>query len=164
MRCILWGLVTCLLASVDLHCKTYMENNYDKLKRKEICDGRIELRKVHNKGMAMGAGENYPETTRLASGLVCLTTCLRAIPVWSRNRGFWKKLAVALTVAGALSNTYDRFVRRYVVDYFGFKTRYKRLNRVTFNLADIFIFIGSGMLLIADLFGRDKKKYKRRYK
>ena len=95
MRCILWGLVTCLLASVDLHCKTYMENNYDKLKRKEICDGRIELRKVHNKGMAMGAGENYPETTRLASGLVCLTTCLRAIPVWSRNRGFWKKLAVA---------------------------------------------------------------------
>ena len=138
-----------------------MENNYDKLKRKEICDGRIELRKVHNKGMVMGAGEKYPETTRLASGLVCLDTGIHAIGVWRKGRGFWRSFAVALTLAGAISNTYDRFVRRYVVDYFGFKTRYKKLNRVTFNLADMFIFLGSGILLIADLFGTDKKRRKK---
>ena len=161
MRCILWGLFTCFLAITDLHCKTYMEHNYDKIKRKVICDGYVELRQVQNKGMAMGVGEKYPETTRLASGLVCLSTGLQALTVWSKKRGFLRSLAIALTLAGAISNTYDRLVRRYVVDYFGFRTRHKRFNRVTFNLADMFIFLGSGIQLVADLFGRDKKRRKK---
>lgn len=161
MRCILWGLFTFFLASADLHCKTYMEHNYDKIKRKVICDGWVELRQVENKGMAMGIGENHPETTRMASGLVCLSTGLTALSVWRKKRGFLRSLAIALTLAGAISNTYDRFVRRHVVDYFGFRTRHKKFNRVTFNLADMFIFAGGILQLFADVFGSGKRKTRR---
>ena len=103
-------------------------------------------------------GEKYPETTRMASGLVCLSTGLHALSVWRKKGGFLRSLAIALTLAGAISNTYDRFVRRYVVDYFGFRTRYEKFNRITFNLADMFIFVGSALQLVADLFGCGKRR------
>lgn len=45
---------------------------------------------------------------------------------------------------GAISNLYDRVVRRYVVDYFSIQCG--KLKGVVFNLGDIFVFLGSGIL------------------
>ena len=56
-----------------------------------------------------------------------------------------EKLALTLVLAGGLSNLLDRMKRGYVVDYFSIQ--WKALKRVVFNLADIFILLGSGILV-----------------
>lgn len=61
-----------------------------------------------------------------------------------------EKFALSLCLAGAISNVSDRFIRGQVVDYF--TINYKRLKRVVFNLADIFIFLGSAILIVASFF------------
>ena len=43
-----------------------------------------------------------------------------------------EKLAVSVTLAGALSNLHDRLVRGYVVDYFS--VNWKGLKKIIFNL------------------------------
>lgn len=161
MKSILWGIFTGALVFSDLKCKSYVENNYEKIQKKEICLGKVEVRRVHNKGMMLNKGEKYPETVRLASMLACMIAGIQAIVEWERGRSALKKLGVALTFAGAISNTYDRLRRKYVVDYFAFKSKDPSINRVTFNLADMFIFIGSILLIVATLFGCGTKKRRR---
>ena len=53
------------------------------------------------------------------------------------------KLGLSLLLGGAFSNTYDRFTREYVVDYFSFCSPWKGLNRIVFNISDFCIIIGS---------------------
>ena len=159
MKNIFFSMITALLAGSDLWCKAYIEKHFSGTDKKSICGGKVELRKCHNKGMAMSALEEKPEIVRrvtitsgvLASIYVALYGMKESCP--------WKKLGASMVLAGAISNTYDRVKRKYVVDYFGFKTKWKKLNRLTFNLADMFLFAGSFVLLIAELAGciRNKK-------
>ena len=55
-----------------------------------------------------------------------------------------EKLALTLTLAGGVSNLYDRMKRGYVVDYFSFQ--WKALKKVVFNLGDLFIFAGAFLM------------------
>jgi len=43
----------------------------------------------------------------------------------------------------------DRLTRGYVVDYFGFRVKNKRLRNVIFNISDFGIMIGAVLLVIA---------------
>ena len=78
-----------------------------------------------------------------------------------------EKLALTLTLAGGVSNLYDRMKRGYVVDYFSFQ--WKALKKVVFNLGDLFIFAGAFLMaagtaagflkdLIMDLYGKTEEK------
>lgn len=51
-------------------------------------------------------------------------------------------------LGGAVSNLYDRMIRHYVVDYFSIQCG--KLKKVVFNLGDIFVFLGSGILFGAE--------------
>ena len=158
MAKILYGVITAALAGTDLWCKSYAEEHIEKGEEKEILGGKVVLRKAHNKGMAMNVGEKRPEIVRAISGIACVLIGIYSVVVWFKDRCPWKKLGAALTLAGAISNTCDRFARKYVVDYFGFKTKWEKLNRITFNLADMFIFLGSGVLFVAGLSGCKRSK------
>ena len=58
-----------------------------------------------------------------------------------------EKLGMTILSAGAFSNIFDRLVRGYVVDYFGIKN--SKLSKITANLADVYILIGSLILSAA---------------
>ncbi len=60
-----------------------------------------------------------------------------------------QKTGLAILLGGAVSNLYDRYVRRYVVDYFSFQFGW--LKKVVFNLGDLFVFAGSGILMAIEL-------------
>ena len=53
------------------------------------------------------------------------------------------KAGLSLLLGGAFSNTYDRVMREYVVDYVSLKTGIAAIDRVVFNLADLCILIGT---------------------
>lgn len=53
------------------------------------------------------------------------------------------KTGLSILLGGAYSNTYDRLVRGYVVDYFGFQVKNERLRNIVFNISDFCIMIGA---------------------
>lgn len=134
------------LGIADLFVKQHVEERLEKGTEKPVLGGQILLRRVHNKGFALNAFDVYPKLVKygsLAAGAVC--ACL-GLPLFLKKGQFVRKSGMALVLAGAFSNLYDRFIRGFVVDYFGIRTKWKKFSDITFNLGDIFIFAGIGML------------------
>ena len=65
------------------------------------------------------------------------------------------KLGLALMAGGAVSNTFDRIKRGYVVDYIGFPFKKEKLAQVTYNIGDFTIFIGAILMCVGN-FGKRK--------
>ena len=101
----------------------------------------------------MNVADNKPEYVRIVSVVICVVMAIWALFVWKKETCPVKKVCAAFMLAGAISNTYDRMKREYVVDYIGVNTKCKKLNRITFNLADVFIFGGAVTYAIAEVFG-----------
>lgn len=146
-----------LLCGLDLWCKYYIEKHFTDKEEREICGGKICLRKVHNKGMALNIGEKKPQVIRVISGIICMLISVNYVLLLGKNGKLLKKTGMMWILAGAFSNCYDRFVRKYVVDYFGFRTKWEKMSRITYNLGDIFLFLGSFLYLMAELFGGKRR-------
>ena len=124
----LWG--SGVLFASDQILKTYAEQNLEKNEERKLTE-RVVLRRVNNNGM-----------------------CLNLM----KKKGFWKKTALSLLAAGAWSNTFDRFIRGYVVDYIGFKCENEKVSRITYNLGDFFIGAGALLLSVTGLFERKREE------
>ena len=108
---------------------------------KEILDGKAVLRRYHNKGAFLNFGKR-----KLVSLLsVLLTVAVLVVFVLTLGMRGKKllKAGLSLLLGGAFSNTYDRVMREYVVDYVSLKTGIAAIDRVVFNLADLCILIGT---------------------
>lgn len=62
-------------------------------------------------------------------------------------------IAFSLIISGALGNFYDRLFQGYVVDFIEFAF----VDFPVFNIADIFVTVGSGLLIIYILFHGEKR-------
>ncbi len=152
MLAVVLTLLIGVLCGVDLYLKSYIETHFKEGEEKKIVDGTIAIRKVHNHGFALNKGESHPRKVRMASAIVCMVLTVYYIFLFRKKGDWMRKTGVAFALSGGVSNTYDRMVRKYVVDYFGFRTKWKRLEKITFNLGDMFIFLGSVLVMISDLF------------
>lgn len=64
--------------------------------------------------------------------------------------GLWAKISLILIIAGAVGNLIDRIWLGYVRDFLYFIL----INFPIFNIADIFVVIGTAMLVVVLLFGK----------
>ena len=139
--------IAALIFAGELGIKNYVEKKRNAGEEKEICKGRILLRKYHNKGACMNLGE---KKSNVVAGLSLILTAALALVflfTLTRHGNGWLKAGLSLLLGGAFSNTYDRLKRKYVVDYFSIQ--WKSLKKVVFNLGDMFIFLGSALLVIS---------------
>lgn len=150
--------IIALLAALDLCLKEIIEEQDEAVFPKEVksAKGRIMLHKSHNSGFSFGFLKNRPELVQMlplgvASFLGGMLVCLL-----QKKGGGLKKLALAVTLGGAVSNLYDRLFRRYVVDYFSLQ--YGKLKKVVFNMGDFFIFLGAGLFLLSEIIQSFKEK------
>lgn len=67
----------------------------------------------------------------------------------------WTHLGFALIVSGAIGNLIDGFLYGHVIDYILFHTR--TWSFAVFNLADSFISIGAGLVILDEILGSGKK-------
>lgn len=145
------GLIV-LLAAADLYFKKAVEEQEDSSFPRKLpgFGGKIMLHKNHNPGFSFGFLKERPEYVRLLP--LAVTAFVGGMLAWllPRKGNLPEKLALSITLGGGVSNLYDRLVRDYVVDYFSFQC--KRLKRVVFNLGDLFIFLGTGILLVLEVF------------
>lgn len=127
----------------DLFVKNYMEKTLEWGKEKECFGGFLILRKHHNKGAFLNAGQKRSPAVAGISVLLTVLVCILFAVTLGRRGSVLLKTGLSLLLGGAFSNTYDRLKRKYVVDYFSFKVRWKPLANIIFNLSDFGIIIGA---------------------
>lgn len=127
----------------DLFSKKYMESHMKLGEKREICKGRILLRRYHNYGAIFNLLEKRPQIVKIFCGGLLLVLGIFWVLLLRKRENPCLKLGLSFLLGGGGSNLYDRFSRGYVVDYFSFQTPWKWLNRIVFNISDFFIFIGA---------------------
>ena len=140
--------IVALIFAGELRIKNYVEKKRNAGEEKEICKGRILLRKYHNKGACMNLGE---KKSNVVAGLSLILTAALALVflfTLTRHGNGWLKAGLSLLLGGAFSNTYDRLKRKYVVDYFSFGVKWEPLRAIVFNISDFCILIGALIIAI----------------
>lgn len=154
MKCLIYSGISALLAWFDLYVKKFVEKEVELGEEQEECNGRIVIRHVHNCGFAFNLSEKNPKLVKVLSAVSISGITGYVLSIWSKKSCVCEKLAASLVLAGGISNIYERFKKGYVVDYFGFKTKWEKFNKITFNLGDMFIFIGGIVLIWKDIKGK----------
>lgn len=124
-------------------------------KTKEIFGGHIQLRLLHNHGVALGAlAKNRALVLVLNSALLGVTAGEFA-RLLKEEKETAAKLGLALLLGGGAGNLTDRLKRGYVTDYFSINAggRFRRLRNVVFNCSDLCVFAG----VFCYVFGKRKR-------
>lgn len=136
-----------LTATADILIKQSVERNLGTSEQREIIGGRMLLRKIYNRGFAFSFLETKPGIVRAASCGAGIFTFLYGQFLMVQKKRTLEKAGVMLAAGGAMSNFFDRAVRGKVVDYLAVKTKWKKVEGVTFNIGDLCIFAGALLAL-----------------
>lgn len=149
--------ITACLTMLDITLKSVIEGYLTRKEERTVRGGKIILRKVYNRGLCMNLLKDEPETVKFLSAYVTVVLTIYQLFTLLRKKHFCKKIGLSLLTAGAWSNTFDRWIRGYVIDYIGIQTKQKHLAKITFNLADLFIGAGTVIAMFCSVFHRKKK-------
>ncbi len=107
----------------------------------------LDLQYTINTGVNFGlAGGSTQARQVLLSGLAVVVSL--GILVWGTRSGQrWSAVASALVAGGGLANAYERVAYGGVFDYLNLSTTFFE-NPFSFNLADIYIFLGRSLIHI----------------
>lgn len=134
----------------DYFIKKHIEEKHRFGEESEILGGTILVRKSHNKGAMLNFMDNRPKLVAAVS-LFCSVGILAGYVVVQTRKGMHLlKVGLAFILGGGVGNLYDRLVRHYVVDYFSFRSGWKKLRDVVFNISDMFIFAGCLLTVLAN--------------
>lgn len=146
--------VTAVLAMLDITIKSCIENGITRKEEREAFKGKVILRKVYNHGFGLNVLQNDPDTVKYVSSFA---TIILTITQLMRKKGSKpKKIGLSLMTAGAWSNTFDRWLRGYVIDYIGFENKNKKIEKITWNLGDFFLIAGGIIVSLGSLLHKKK--------
>lgn len=145
----IWIGIAALVFSLDAILKQTVEDTFRQKEERELAGGRVILRKVYNKGAMLNLLQDYPRIIAGTSAAIGAAALLYDTVLLRRPRRFIRKLGMMLFTGGALSNIFDRLVRGKVIDYIGFRTRWRRLTSITYNIGDFAIFAGTFLVLLS---------------
>ena len=137
----------------DLLIKNHIERIEMEDEGQEIplLGGRILLRRHHNQGAFLNVGERRRGLmTTLSLTLTLGATVIFLVTFTYKGSGMLKA-GLALLLGGAYSNTYDRLMRKYVVDYVSFPVKNKKIRNIVFNISDFCIMIGALLMVIGSM-------------
>ena len=134
--------------TTELKIKNYIEAAKTIGQEEKKCADLLIIRKHHNKGAFLNAGEKKQKVIMGIS--VVFTLFITVIFILTLGHGGKGLLNWGLTLllGGAYSNTYDRIVREYVVDYVSFNVPIKGIRRIIFNVSDFCIMIGALLAVV----------------
>lgn len=125
----------------DMRIKNRIEK--DGALPKSLFGGRILIRRHHNKGAMLNMGQSRRVLVAALSVALSLLMTVVFLASLGRRGNALLRAGLAFLLGGAFSNTYDRLKRRYVVDYFSFRTRWRGFGNIVFNISDFCIIIGA---------------------
>ena len=151
-------LLVAVLFYIDYYYKRKVESEMKPGRDTKIAaGGKVLIRRVDNKGAAGGILKGKSSYVKVASTAAAALAAIRFLTLLPAKKRVLRKGAYAFFLAGALSNLYDRWVRGSVTDYISLVSRrVKSVQRIVFNLGDVFILIGGMTLFILNMFRRKK--------
>jgi signal peptidase II len=138
------------VVALDLISKYTVHNAIDYGADIPLINGLLSFTHSHNKGAAFGMLSDLPAEIHLPFFSVVATVASIIIGILIYKTDLKKKLEIfslALVLGGALGNLINRFWLGYVVDFISFHWNYT-YTFPTFNVADIAICLGIGLILI----------------
>ncbi len=139
---------------LDILTKIWAKAELSKIATFPVIQNVFHLTYVENRGAAFGVLQNgrwFFILVALVAAVVVLYVVFKY-----KNKPAVLNLGITFLAAGALGNTADRILRGFVVDLFDFRL----INFPVFNVADIFVCLGAGLLAIFFVFmdGKNVKK------
>lgn len=121
----------------------------------DLIPGYLDFSYVENRGAAFGIFQGQIRILGVIS--LVMAALLLVYLLKKRDLHLLMKISLSLIVAGALGNAYDRFFYGFVVDFIHFHIR-EVWHFPTFNVADMCVVIGSGLMILYVLFieGKDR--------
>lgn len=144
-----YAIVAATIFAGDFFLKEHMEKQQEIQGKTELCKGRVRLKKYHNKGAAMNFLEKSPGLVKKASAAVLLVLAAFWCLFLPRKKNTCLMLGLSLAIGGGASNLYDRVKKGYVMDYFSFRTPWKWLNQIVFNISDLCVIFGSILVILS---------------
>lgn len=147
------AVVGCALLAIvvfvtDLIIKNHIERTKTEGETEAVCGGRLILHKYHNKGAFLNAGEGKRVLVSILSLILTLGATVLFLATFTFRGSGMLRAGLALLLGGAYSNTYDRLVRKYVVDYVSFPVKNKKIRNIVFNISDFCIMIGALLIVL----------------
>lgn len=112
----------------------------------EIIKGFFYITYCENRGAAFSILQNF----RWGFIIITIIAVAVMIRIMTTHKNTLARLSLSLLIGGALGNMIDRLFRGYVVDFFDFYPF--GYDFAIFNVADVCITIGVGLLLIYIIF------------
>ena len=124
----------------------------------DVIKGIFRFTYVENRGAAFGSfADNRWVFLILSTALIL---AIAGYVVWKRPKGLLECLSMGMLIGGGIGNMIDRIALGYVVDFLDF-CAFPNLWMWVFNVADAFVCIGTGLLVIwmltTDMDPKDKK-------
>jgi signal peptidase II len=143
----IWWLFSLLLLGLDRYSKL-LAIEYLTISETLRINNFFNLDLVYNRGVAFGLLHHSGGLIQyLLNGLIsCLIIGLAIVLLNMPTKQKSQSFALMLVLGGALGNFYDRIILGQVVDFL--QLHYNNLYWPTFNLADCFVCIGLGWLII----------------
>jgi signal peptidase II len=149
---ILIALAVFLLDSI---IKNYIEDNIRIGEKRDILKGKVTVKREYNSGFCLNVLDDKIDVVKRVSAIVFGIVVLVFILILPNKSKRLQKLGLSLCVGGGASNLKDRFNRGKVLDYFSINI--KPIKHIVFNLADIFIALGSFFILVSNVFYKNAK-------
>lgn len=130
-----------ILVLLDQVSKVFMQNFLEYGNSVAILDGVFHLTYVENRGAAFGLFENMRVFFIIVAVIV---TIVGLVYIHKSETSKLAKISICLIIAGAIGNLIDRVKMGYVVDFFDFRFIWNYV----FNIADVFVVIGTLLLCI----------------
>lgn len=141
-------LIAAAVFALDFFVKRRIDRERKPGEESLILKDRIIIRKYYNRGAMLEFLAKWPRLVQVFSGVALTVICIMFL-LLLREKGFrGLKLGLAMILGGGAGNLCDRLTKGHVVDYFSFKSRFPRLQRVIFNLSDMFVFLGTLLVII----------------
>lgn len=104
--------------------------------------GVLHLTFVKNEGAAFGMLSNHRWVFMVFSTVAIIGLSIYLFRFCRESR--WVKVAIAMIIGGGIGNMIDRIALGYVVDFIDFTL----INFAVFNVADSFVTVGAGILIV----------------
>lgn len=128
---------------IDFFLKKYIDRKYARKVQHPRLKNKVMIEKYYNEGATLNLLAKKPKvmTAIHTVVLVCLAIVYAfLLKMPGREK---EKIGIAMVLGGGMSNLYDRYTKKHVVDYVRFNFGPKRLRKIIFNVSDFFIFAGA---------------------
>ncbi len=152
-----------LIVALNLGCdqvsKVIARKNIEPYEQIDIIKDRFTLTLVENTGAFLSAGSNLPNFLRIIV-LTVLPIIVLAYGLWflysNKHLPRLMQIGVCFLIGGGIGNIYDRIVYGSVTDFLHMDFVIFRTG--IFNMADVSIMVGIGLLLLQNLIAARIKK------